>query len=155
MRNSKGQFKKKLYFYPRNTNRNQASLYNLIFSKKTLKIMSTQEVANRLVELCRQGDFETCYKELYSPDAWSIEPEHSQTPIAKGMEAIAKKGEQFNEMMEEFHDSSVGDPIVSGNHFSLAMMMDATFKETGREEMNEICVYEVKDGKIVKEQFFY
>ena len=58
-------------------------------------------------------------------------------------------------MMEEFHGAAIGDPIVSGNHFSCSMMMDATFKETGRERMDEICVYEVKDGKIVKEQFFY
>jgi len=35
------------------------------------------------------------------------------------------------------------------------MMMDATFKGIGREKMNELCMYEVEDGKIVKEQFFY
>jgi len=49
--------------------------------------MTTQEVANRLVELCRQGDYETCYM--------------------------------------------------------------------GRQAFDEICVYEVKDGKIMKEEFFY
>jgi hypothetical protein len=35
------------------------------------------------------------------------------------------------------------------------MSFDATFKGGGRTKMDEICVYEVKDGKIVKEQFFY
>ncbi len=117
--------------------------------------MSTQEIANRLVELCRAGDYETCYKELFDPNVWSIEPEGALGGKVQGLEAIAEKGKRWNEMMEEFHGSSVGDPIVSGNHFACTMMMEATFKEVGREKMEEICVYEVQNGKIVKEQFFY
>jgi hypothetical protein len=35
------------------------------------------------------------------------------------------------------------------------MGMDVTMKGQGRSKMDEIAVYEVKDGKIVKEQFFY
>ncbi len=49
----------------------------------------------------------------------------------------------------------VGDPIVAGNQFSCAMSFDATFKERGRVSMEEIAVLEVKDGRIVAEQFFY
>jgi len=107
--------------------------------------MTTQEVATRLVELCRQGDYETCYKELYAPDAWSIEPEGAMGGKIQGLAAMAEKGKRWNEMMEEFHGSEIGEPIVAGNHFSLAMMMDATFKNVGREKMDEICVYEVKE----------
>ena len=35
------------------------------------------------------------------------------------------------------------------------MGMDVTMKGAGRVKMDEIALYEVKDGKIVKEQFFY
>jgi hypothetical protein len=35
------------------------------------------------------------------------------------------------------------------------MGLDATMKGVGRTKMDEIALYEVKDGKIVKEQFFY
>jgi hypothetical protein len=35
------------------------------------------------------------------------------------------------------------------------MGMDVTMKGQDRAKMDEIVVYEVKDGKIVKEQFFY
>jgi limonene-1,2-epoxide hydrolase len=35
------------------------------------------------------------------------------------------------------------------------MGMDVTMKGAGRINMEEIAVYEVKDGKIVKEQFFF
>jgi limonene-1,2-epoxide hydrolase len=32
--------------------------------------------------------------------------------------------------------------------------MDLTMKGQGRMQMSEVCVYEVKDDKIVSEQFF-
>lgn len=118
--------------------------------------MSTQEIANRLVELCRKGDYETCYKELYSPNAKSIEPNKSfGPPVVEGMEAIHKKGEMFNNMVEEMHGGTVGDPIVAGNYFSLVMSMDVTFKGQPRKNDSELCMYKVEDGKIVSEQFFY
>jgi len=34
-------------------------------------------------------------------------------------------------------------------------MLDATMKGMGRMKLEEICVFEVKDGKIISEQFFY
>ena len=52
-------------------------------------------------------------------------------------------------------DRSVSDPVVAGDFFSCSMMVDLTTKEQGRNKMEEICVYEVQDGKIVKEQFFH
>lgn len=118
--------------------------------------MTVQEIANRLVELCRKGDYQSCYDELYSPDAKSIEPEG--VPFEReiqGMEAFKAKGEQWRTTIEEMHGGTIGDPIVAGNHFSLVSSLDATFKGSGRTTFEEICVYEVKDGKIVKEQFFY
>jgi len=35
------------------------------------------------------------------------------------------------------------------------MSFDVTFKDRGRQQMEEVCVYEVNNGKIVNEQFFY
>jgi hypothetical protein len=117
--------------------------------------MTTQEIATRLADLCRKGEFQTVYQELYSPDCISIEPKGAMVEVCNGLEEMAAKGQAWNESMIEFHGSTVGEPIVADNHFCLTMMIDATLKETGREKMNELCVYEVKDGKIVKEQFFY
>jgi len=117
--------------------------------------MNTQEVATKLADLCRKGEFETIYRDLYSPECVSIEPKGAPMEVCNGMEEMAAKGKAWNESMEEFHGSAVGEPIVAGDHFSMTMMMDATFKEEGRQKMDELCVYQVKDGKIVKEQFFY
>lgn len=117
--------------------------------------MEIQELAHKLVDYCRKGDYQVCYQELYSQDCESIEPEGAMMPYAKGLEAMAEKGKAWNEMVEEFHGGEVGDPIICGNHFSLAMTLEATFKNVGRMKMEEICVYEVRDGQVVKEQFFY
>ena len=120
--------------------------------------MNTEAIAKRLVELCRTGKGDEAQKELYSDDAVSIEMEGSPAAAfgaAKGMAAIREKNRQFRESIEEVHSGSVGDPVVVGNWFSLAMTMDATFKGRGRMNLEEICVYQVQGGKIVHEQFFY
>ena len=44
---------------------------------------------------------------------------------------------------------------MAGNYFTVSMVLDATFKGRGRVNMEELCVYEVDDGKIITEQFFY
>lgn len=122
---------------------------------KKFRKMTTKEIATQLVDLCRKGDYETIYKNLYSPDCVSIEPKGAPMEVCEGMESMMAKGKAWNESMEQYHGSSVGDPIIAGNHFSMTMMIDGTFKDRGRVKTEEICVYETKDGKIIKEQFFY
>ena len=43
---------------------------------------------------------------------------------------------------------------VTGNAIAFTLTMDVTMKGRGRVKLEEICAYEVKDGKIVMEQFF-
>jgi hypothetical protein len=119
-------------------------------------VMTTQDVANRFNELAQVGQWDQIQNELFAGDAVSIEPEHSPgLRSAQGIDAIRQKGQQFAEMVEEMHGGYTGQPQVAGNHFAVAMGMDCTMKGQGRMKMDEIAVYEVKDGKIVKEQFFY
>ncbi|ANI88937.1 hypothetical protein A9P82_06290 [Arachidicoccus ginsenosidimutans] len=117
--------------------------------------MTTQEIAERFYELDTKGDFTTIYEELYSSDVKSIEPAHSRWATVEGIEGIHEKGKQFHETLEEFHGGYTNPPIVAGNFFACAMGMDATFKDRGRVQLDEIALYEVKDGKIISEQFFY
>ncbi|MEL6917517.1 MAG: nuclear transport factor 2 family protein [Bacteroidota bacterium] len=117
--------------------------------------MTTQEVANKLVGYCRQGEYENAMKELYGPNIVSIEPKGAPMEKVEGFEGVIKKAEFFNNMVEEFHGNEVSEPIVADNFFSCRMKMDATFKEGGRQSMEEICLYQVDNGKIIKEEFFY
>jgi ketosteroid isomerase-like protein len=119
-------------------------------------VMTTQQIADRFDELAQTGQWDKIQDELFADNAVSIEPEHSQgMKSAQGREALKQKGQQFNEMVEEMHGGYSHPPQVAGNHFAVAMGMDVTMKGQGRMKMDEIAVYEVKDGKIVKEQFFY
>jgi len=119
-------------------------------------VRTTQEVANRMNELFKQFKWEQVQEKLFAENAVSIEPPNSPgMQTAQGLAAIKKKGEDFNNMVEEMHGGWVSEPLVGGSHISFAMSIDATYKGMGRQKMEEIAVYEVKDGKIVKEQFFY
>ena len=120
--------------------------------------MSTQETANRLVELCRNGQHEQAYKELFAENAVAIEPEGSNMgpQVVEGLPGLLDKNKQFGESIEEMHSMTVSDPLVSGNFFTCTMDMDVSMKGFGRSKSSEVVVYETNnEGKIVKEQFFY
>ena len=121
-------------------------------------IMTTQEVANRFNQLAQENKWIEIQDELYSDDAASIEPPHAAAAglqNAQGREALKRKAEEFNKSIEEMHSGYCSEPVVGGTHFAVAMGMDVTMKGAGRMSMDEIAVYEVKNGKIVKEQFFF
>lgn len=118
--------------------------------------MSTQEVANRFYELAQQGQWNQIYDELYHPEAMSIEPANAQgLSTVKGMDKIHEKGKQWNEMIQEVHGGYCNQPVVAGNHFACTMGMEVTMKGQSRSKLDEVAVYEVNNGKIMKEQFFY
>lgn len=118
--------------------------------------MTTNDIANKLVELCRKGQFAAVQKELFANDAVSIEP-HA-TPAfekeTKGLDAILEKGEKWNSMVEKVNSLSVSEPMVGGNSFAVTLAMDVVMKDRGPIKISELCVYSVKDGKIISEQFF-
>ena len=118
--------------------------------------MTTQEVANKLVAYMRQGQIAEAQQALYADDIVSVEPAGAMAPpLTKGKAAVAEKGQQFASMIEERHGGSWSDPITGGRFISISMSLDATMKGMGRRQMDEVCVYEVKNGKIIHEQFFY
>ena len=117
--------------------------------------MTTQEVADKLVTLCREEKYKDAY-DLYADDAESIEMDGVPgDKVTKGKENIWNAYLQWAEGIVEVHGGSVGDPIVAANHFVVPMSMDATFKEGGRWAFDELCMYEVEDGKIKRAQYFY
>jgi hypothetical protein len=120
------------------------------------QVRTTQEVANRMNELFKQNRWMEVQQELFADDVVSIEPAHAQgLKTVQGKDALKKKAEDFNAMVEEMHGGWCSEPLVAGNHISFGMGMDVTMKGAGRTKMEEICVYEVKDGRVIKEQFFY
>ena len=118
--------------------------------------MTTQEISNRLVAMCREGKVEEAKEELFAPDIISLEPYEGLLPIeTKGMDAIRKKAELFISMVENFYGSVISEPIVAGDYFSVAWDTDIQMKDEARKTNSELCVYKTKAGKIISEQFFY
>ena len=119
--------------------------------------MTTKEVADTLVKLCSENKFEEATKALYSPDIVSIEPfaPPGQSPETKGIQGVIAKGEWWV-ANHEVHSTTVEGPLVAGSHFAVTFKMDVTHKPDKRRfKMEEVAVYKVADGKIVREQFFY
>lgn len=121
--------------------------------------MTLQEVANALVENCKNGNEAEGLKTLYADDAVSVEAvamgEDGSAEVV-GVDAIRGKHEWWSSAMEE-HSNSVDGPFCHGDdRFGVIFEMDATNNET-KERMThkELAIYTVANGKIVREEFFY
>ena len=117
--------------------------------------MTTQQVADRLVDLCRQGQLQQARQELYADNAVSLKPENGTFRPINGLPAILAEGAAFQNQVETMHELTVFDPVVAATYFSVAMRMDMTLRGPGRRNVHEICVYHVVDGKVAQEQFFF
>ena len=118
-------------------------------------MMNTNAIANKLVEMCRAGQVDEV-KELLFADDINIEPREGLLPkITKGMNGIRKKATLFASVVENFYGNAISEPVVAGNFFSVSWDTYLQMKGETRTTNSELCVYEVKDGKIISEQFFY
>ena len=124
----------------------------------TATATTTATVAEELVSFCRAGKNMDAINTLYSPDIVSIESMgNEQMPREqKGIDAIRGKNQWWGEN-NTVHSSAVEGPFVGNDDkFAVYYNYDVTFKPTGkRNNMEEMALYTVKDGKVVREQFFY
>jgi hypothetical protein len=123
---------------------------------KNTEIMTVEQIASRLAEYCRKEQFSLAQKELYAKDAVSIEPYAIPgfEQETRGLEALMEKDRKFSSMVESRYGTAVSTPMIAGNVFAFVLTMDLKLKGRDREKMTELCVYHVKEGKIISEQFF-
>jgi ketosteroid isomerase-like protein len=118
--------------------------------------MSTMDIANKLVDLCRQGKSDEA-RGLYAADAVSVEAlmPPGMERESKGLAAIQAKGEWWR-ANHEIHSASVTGPWPHGDRFIVGFQYDVTNKPSGqRMKMDEVGLYTTLNGKIVREEFFY
>ena len=73
----------------------------------------------------------------------------------KGIEAIKGKNKWFFDN-NELHSEEVNGPFIGEKQFAVEYKMDVTQKASGkRMKMEEMGLYTVEGGKIVREHFFY
>ena len=119
------------------------------------KTMTTAEVAERFNELAREGKFDQIQEELFDQNVKSVEPPHSAWKSVQGLDKVRNKAKEWNEMIEEMFGGYTNEPQVAGNFFVCTMGMDVKIKGQPRMKVDEVALYEVKEGKIVLEQFFF
>jgi hypothetical protein len=116
--------------------------------------MTTQEIAHKLVAYCRENNFEGAWDELFAPGWETQELAEWGGEIRHGKEKAKAAADQWKADIVEMHEMTISDPIIADDSFACVMTMDITSKTRGRNKESEICVYKVKDGKIIIERFF-
>lgn len=122
--------------------------------------MSTMEIGQKLVALCKEGKNLEVLNTLFSDDAESIEAMSMPDMPAqmKGLDAIRGKNEWWF-ANNELHSGEVKGPFPNGDRFAVIFNYDVTAKAGPmagkRFQMEEVGLYTVEGGKIVREEFFY
>jgi SnoaL-like domain len=117
--------------------------------------MSTEEVATRLVELCRNGEWRKALDELYAKDIVSVEAHEMENMPAemRGIDQVRGKTDWWEKNME-VHSAKVSGPFVARDTFVVQFDIDVTDKASKkRMQMSEVGIYAVKDGKVAREEF--
>ncbi|MEN0053259.1 MAG: SnoaL-like domain-containing protein [Mucilaginibacter sp.] len=114
--------------------------------------MSTKGIAEKFVQLCREWkntEFKTMF---YAEEITRIE---AQGKKITGLQAVLQCGLNWRDKVQHVNSVQISDPIIAEDYFAVSMRMDVSYKDGTRSILDEICVYGVKDGKIISEQFFF
>ena len=117
--------------------------------------MSTEEVAKKLVEYCRKGEWTKAIDDLYAKDIVSVEAQAMENMPAemRGIDQVRGKTEWWEKQME-VHSAKVTGPFVARDTFVVQFDVDVTEKASKkRMQMSEVGIYTVKDGKVAREEF--
>ena len=117
--------------------------------------MSTQEVAEKVVELVRQQAWYKALDTLYDKDIVSVEASASEGESAekRGIDQVRGKIDWWLNAME-VHSFNAKGPFVAHDRFVVQYDADVTEKNSKKRfQLSEVGVYTVKNGKIVREEF--
>ena len=122
--------------------------------------MTTKEIADQLVALCRAGRNLEAVETLLSPDVVSVEAAGNDTmpAVQTGREAVRGKNNWWLQN-HQIHSAEVKGPFPNGDRFTVIYDFVVTPKAgpmAGKKmRMEEVALYTVSDGKITREEFFY
>ena len=115
-------------------------------------------VGDMLVAANNDGSYKKLIDMIYDADCVSVEsaPPPGGSAEAHGVEAIKGKWAWWEDN-HDVHDTAAAGPYLHGeDRFGVVFSIDVTNKASGeRVKMQEIALYTVKNGKIVREEFFY
>jgi limonene-1,2-epoxide hydrolase len=117
--------------------------------------MTTEEVAQKVVELVRKQAWHEALNTLYDKDIVSVEAQASAADSTekRGIDEVRGKTDWWVNAME-VHSFKANGPFVAHDRFVVQYDADVTDKNSKkRMQLSEVGVYTVKNGKIVREEF--
>ena len=122
--------------------------------------MTTKELADQLVALCRAGRNIEAVETLLSENVVSVEARGDETMPAEtsGRDVIRGKNEWWINN-HKIHSAVVKGPYPNGERFAVIydfVVTPVAGPMAGKKmRMEEVALYTVADGKVVREEFFY
>ncbi len=122
--------------------------------------MTTKEIADQLVALCRAGRNIEAVDTLLSADVVSVEARGDETMPAQmsGRDVIRGKNQWWIDN-HKIHSAEVKGPFPNGDRFAVIYKFVVTpvaGPMAGKKmRMEEVALYTVADGKVTREEFFY
>jgi ketosteroid isomerase-like protein len=119
--------------------------------------MTTQDIGQKLVDLCKAGKNAEAMKALYANDIVSREAAASNGAPAesKGIEGCLQRNKEWTQA-HEVNKATIDGPFPNGDKFAVMFDYDLTRRADKQHlHMKEVALYTVKNDKIVREEFFY
>lgn len=117
--------------------------------------MSHHAMIEDFAAMLRAGQHMEAAAKYNHPDIVSLEAMDGPMAEVRGAEAVRAKGEWWY-ANHEIHSATSEGPWPHGDQFIMRFTIDVTPKATGqRIQMEEYGLYNVRDGKIIEERFFY
>lgn len=111
-----------------------------------------EDAVNELNAMIQQGETMRAFEKFYHDNV--IMQENDSSPIV-GKDANRDREIQFHDNISEFRKAEVLGMAVSDNQSYVTWHLDFTHKHWGLRKYTQVAFQTWKDGKIVKEQFFY
>lgn len=105
-----------------------------------------------LNSLVLNGNLMDAFEKYYHEE---IEMQENSSLPVKGKDINRKRELEFLSNITEFRNAAVSGLAVNGNTSFVIWNYDYTHKEWGVRNYTQVSVQHWKDGKIIKEQFFY
>lgn len=118
---------------------------------------TTFEIGKKYAALCKEGKNDAILNELFTKDTVSVEAgaPPGQDRTAKGLDAIRAKSKVWQQS-HTVHKAEIFGPYPHDDRFAIRFVYDVTNKPSGKRfSMDEVGLFTVSNGKIVKEEFFY
>ena len=114
--------------------------------------MDTATLDKELNQQVLSGQALEAFEQFYADDVVMIEGNGERH---EGKDTNRTREQEFFASVEEVHAFDLLGSAVSGDRSYSEWLMDVTLKGVGRVKMEQTAVRDWRDGKVVRERFYY